>query len=151
DKAILISLIELLFKNAGTRITIQVVCFDAQAVKAELNGFEWSSSVDVVPIYTNSPSSVQPAGAERSGGLKNKIRKFIPSGAIHLLNSIKFFLTFTPKFDTKADLLIIGGGNLLMDMFPSWMIMPFTVSRKFNGPYTIAGVGAFPIKTLLGK
>ena len=53
-----------------------------------------------------------------------------------------------------SDGLIIGGGNLLMDLFPNWPIRPFGIAREFhrmNTPVVLAGVGAFPIETWWGK
>jgi polysaccharide pyruvyl transferase WcaK-like protein len=50
--------------------------------------------------------------------------------------------------------LIIGGGNLLMDLFPIWPSRLYLISRKFYRaglPVAFAGVGAFPIRTRLGR
>ncbi|MFD0939106.1 polysaccharide pyruvyl transferase family protein [Pedobacter boryungensis] len=148
DKAILISIIDLLFKNSIEKIYVEVICFDVEAIKEELKVFSWFASVNVVPFQEKSSSNSVRQSPSRG---KSKWKKIIPLGILQTLNSLKFYFKYKPNFDTKADLLIIGGGNLLMDLFPSWLIMPFLITRKFKCPYVIAGVGAFPIKTNLGN
>ncbi|WP_316790867.1 polysaccharide pyruvyl transferase family protein [Pedobacter frigoris] len=148
DKAILISIIDLLFRNSANKIVVEVICFDSEAIQEELKFFPWSPSVNVVPFQENLQYA---PGKKLSVGVKNKLGKFIPRSLIHAISSVKFYYNYKPKFDTNADLLIIGGGNLLMDLFPSWLIMPYVITRRFKCPYVIAGVGAFPIKTLFGS
>jgi polysaccharide pyruvyl transferase WcaK-like protein len=148
DKAILISIIDLLFKNTKVQLKIEVICFDAEAIKEELSTFPWSPEVNVISF---NKSSIKVDMVKKSSFKKAKWKKLVPLSLLHSLNSIRFYLKYKPNFNTDADLLIIGGGNLLMDMFPSWLIMPFLISRKFSCPYVIAGVGAFPIKTELGN
>jgi polysaccharide pyruvyl transferase WcaK-like protein len=69
---------------------------------------------------------------------------------------------FEPRIDLKkvresllhSDYLLIGGGNLVMDLFSNWpgiMKAVCDLSYKLNVSYSIIGVGAGPIDTLKGK
>jgi len=54
----------------------------------------------------------------------------------------------------SADLLIIGGGNLVMDLYSTWPIYPLIyalVGRLVRTPAVFYGVGAGPIRTLRGR
>jgi len=54
----------------------------------------------------------------------------------------------------SADLLIIGGGNLVMDLYPTWPVYPLIyalLGRLVGTPVVFYGVGAGPISTLRGR
>jgi len=54
----------------------------------------------------------------------------------------------------SVDLMIIGGGNLVMDLYPRWPIYPLmyaVVARLVGTPVVFYGVGAGPIRTLRGR
>jgi len=50
DKAILVSLLDLLFRVADFPIKINVVAFNPEAIEAEIKVFPWSPSVYVCSI-----------------------------------------------------------------------------------------------------
>lgn len=148
DKAILISIIDLLFRTTSQKIIIEIICFDADAIEDELSCFPWAASVNVVNFLQ--PLSKGISSKKTKSTFFKKLMGIVPLRMIQDFQSLKFYFQFKPKFNTDADLVIIGGGNLLMDIFPSWLVMPYLITKKFKCPYVIAGVGAFPIKTKLG-
>jgi hypothetical protein len=52
DRAILISLLNLIFSEAKNSIFVRVLCFDEEAIRDEISQYEWSKSVDVTPIFS---------------------------------------------------------------------------------------------------
>lgn len=76
--------------------------------------------------------------------------------AMNIYNKFKLKFNLTSIIDkvklndelAKCDLLLIGGGNLLMDYYPSWPNMlkdVCSIANKLALPYYLLGVGAGPI------
>jgi polysaccharide pyruvyl transferase WcaK-like protein len=118
----------------------------------EIKQYKWSNRIGVISLSTSkSPLDIHPV----TKTLYNRIFTNLPSIFQNFVRiawySLKIFRS-NLIFDSSG--LIIGGGNLLMDLYPSWPSRMFLVSRKFSNaglPVTYAGVGAFPIKTRIGE
>jgi polysaccharide pyruvyl transferase WcaK-like protein len=150
DKAILISLIDLLFRVSNTPLKIMVICFDAAAIEQEIKWYWWAQHVSAVSIFSSRIQETIPGNLSSARGALRRMPKWLLTSC----SILKFILRHPRKLATGADLLIIGGGNLFMDLFLNWPIRPFAIARQFkrnNVPIVIAGVGAYPIKTRFGN
>ena len=158
DKAILVSLLDLLFRVADFPIKINVVAFNPEAIEAEIKVFPWSPSVYVRSIFLITQENNEQRPPNKKKIYTSKILKWIPGRFKDKLKNMLFLLSVNNRLHKdladKSDLLIIGGGNLLMDLYTRWPVYPYLVAKQFieqKKPFAIAGVGAFPIKTRMGK
>ena len=72
---------------------------------------------------------------------------------IFVITRFSFWSGVKKEIET-LQVFVIGGGNLLMDMFPRWPIYPlmYTLIAKLSGvPVVFYAVGAGPLKTLRGR
>jgi len=152
DKAILVSLLELLFSEAKGSIKVEVICFDQKAIKNEIKDFSWSNDVSVISLANI--SGLTNDDHRKHSSIK-QIYFLIPRQLRTWIQTIwygsKIIMT---NLRSNSNGLIIGGGNLLMDMYPSWPLRLYLISRQFSQkklPVIFAGVGAFPINTKIGK
>lgn len=92
----------------------------------------------------------------------NKKRKWPANSIFRILRWSKKKFFQLPPIDAKqienvlanADYLIIGGGNLVMDLFPVWpkiMLEAIRVANKLQVPYCLLGVGASPVNNSESK
>lgn len=71
---------------------------------------------------------------------------------IYYLNK-KFWQKITREIE-KLDLLIIGGGNLIMDLYPNWPIHPLIyalLAKKAKVPIMLYAIGAGPINSFKAR
>jgi polysaccharide pyruvyl transferase WcaK-like protein len=65
----------------------------------------------------------------------------------------KFWKKITREIE-KLDLLIIGGGNLIMDLYPNWPIYPLIyalLAKKAKIPIMLYAIGAGPINSFKAR
>jgi polysaccharide pyruvyl transferase WcaK-like protein len=139
DKVILISLLDLLLRDS--KFKIDVITLDKETILAEIKKYPWKKNVNIIPLRS------EPAVTQKT--TKTSIFRRIPGIAQIILGGFVFNKSLNKINVKNSDALIIGGGNLLMDMYPSWPIRLFILQRKFlakNKPTYFIGVGAFPIK-----
>jgi polysaccharide pyruvyl transferase WcaK-like protein len=152
DKAILISLLDLLFVENKNRLFIYIICFDKEAIIDEITPYKWSKNISIVSLY---PERILPNYQSTNKSFIQWIYNHLPSRFQNIAKTTWYSLKIIRSnlvFDSSG--LIIGGGNLLMDLFPSWPYRVYLLSRKFANaglPVIFAGVGAFPIQTRIGN
>jgi polysaccharide pyruvyl transferase WcaK-like protein len=152
DKVILVSLLNLLFLESKSDLYIYIISFEKQAILDEIKQYEWSNRIGVISLSTRK-STLDIHSINNN--LYKRIFSNLPSIFKNFLRAIWYSLIIFRSnllFDSSG--LIIGGGNLLMDLYPSWPSRVYLLSRKFSNaglPVTFAGVGAFPIKTRIGE
>ena len=72
---------------------------------------------------------------------------------VFVISRFSFWRSVKKEIET-LQVFVIGGGNLLMDMFPRWPIYPlmYTLISRLSGvPVVFYAVGAGPLKTLRGR
>lgn len=160
DKAILISLLDLLFSETKTELWVHVIVLDVETIDAELSRYPWCQFVTLEPLLSTivpSSSAINQSGQGRSTIRKRVVSRF-PSSVRRLRNTIRALRR--RRREIRRDLavgqqgLIIGGGNLLMDIFPVWPFTLHMVAEQFtkaNLPMVLAGVGTLPVRTWYGK
>lgn len=149
DKAILISLLDLLFRNSTFKLKINVLAFQAKSISDEIQNYKWKENVNIVPL--GSPTTSKNSQKYRyKKRIFDKIPRFLQTiFGLYLFNKSLKNINYQ-----ATDALIIGGGNLLMDMYATWPGRPFILQRKFlnnDKPTYLLGVGAFPIKNKLSN
>ncbi|MGP8329818.1 MAG: polysaccharide pyruvyl transferase family protein [Methanosarcinaceae archaeon] len=151
DKAILLGLLDLLFKEAKTDISVRVVCFDVDAINSEIKDYKWSKNIEVMSYFDKRIT----VASTKFALIKMRLEKIIKILYRRLTPpSINEFSESIPDLVVDSECLIIGGGNLLMDLFPRWPIRLYRIFYQFYQkglPVMILGVGAFPIRTMAGK
>ncbi|WHZ57593.1 polysaccharide pyruvyl transferase family protein [Metabacillus hrfriensis] len=100
-----------------------------------------------ITVFTNNKDNTDTVEGVVKESLIYKEKK---SKLVNIIFSIKEILKLKQKFD----IVILGGGGILMDMYPRdlplyWFIVKNIVKR--DGTLIVHGVGAGPLKTSLGK
>ncbi len=160
DKAILIGLLHLL-RRAAPEARLRVLALDAAAIREELVHYPWASGVDVVDARSarGRPTRAGPRPGASASELPRpsraaRIALSLPHPIPALVDAIAFTLRLPRQLTDDVDLLLVGGGNLLMDVFPSWPVKLHRVVRRFTAvgvPVHFLGVGALPPRTGLGR
>lgn len=101
---------------------------------------------DEIIVFSNNPALINEKHGVQSVELFQK----------RISDPMKFFATVkhNKPIIEKLDLLIIGGGGILMDLYRNNPIvygMYAYMARKANTSYVIFGAGAGPITTLMGR
>lgn len=160
DKGILIGLITTIL-NCEEDLKITIYCMDEQDLKRELESYKWFNKLRIVQVNGDSTIKKKPASQDKvPSNIKRKIKAIARSSK--LLNYLwedftmlrKYFSFKKFNFVSDHDLLIIGGGNLLMDLFKTWPIILYLFAmeaKKRDIPYYLVGVGALPIKRKISK
>lgn len=138
DTAILVGLIASIRRTEAKFHPIRVLTMGQFDLLSELSRFGLAEGVDVV--------NVRP----RATGYVSAARRLIRNQ----LNIPNINTDMIQGSIAGADRLLIGGGNLIMDLFERWppllrVICDAAVKRGI--PYSILGVGAGPINTLQGQ
>lgn len=160
DKAILLSLLHLLFENATIDLKVDLITFEDSSIKHEMEPYHWFEHVHIKKFLPYKlPNIVQPQTKENNkdgfifflkGMIPIKCKEWIKN----LLNMKYVWNNFPINIVDSSDTLIIGGGNLLMDLYPAWPIRPYLIAKQFykaRKPIYIIGVGAMPVNTLIGN
>ena len=163
DKGILIGLIRTIFDH-DSDIKITIYCMDKEDIERELAGYNFSNKLQVVQIGT---SPLINNKNRNKTSLDNYLLNFKVSLNTIAKNSrlfnyfwecfsiLKKYFSFRKfNFVSKHDLLIIGGGNLLMDLYKTWPIILYSISLKAQResiPFCLIGVGALPIEKKFNK
>lgn len=150
DKAILISLLDLIARSKKYHVQIDVLAYDKKTIENEIKEYTWKNQVKVIPIVKNLSSLKKKPKFKYSKIIFNKLPNFLKT-TIGLYTFKKLMNNYEYK---NSDGLIIGGGNLLMDLYPTWPGRPFTIQNNFlkeNKPTYLLGVGALPINNFISK
>ena len=140
DTAILLGLLSSLQRIYGKNIEVNILVFKELGLRNELERFNIDISVNEVVIdklnnYT---------------GVFSSVLNFYKRIKRKLFNESILDLPKSAKTINNADILILGGGNLIMDLYPRWPFMFRQIcdlAIKSNTKYYILGVGAGPIDT----
>lgn len=145
DIALLLGLISSV-KRVEPECQITVLTTQKIGLKQEINALHGYDikNIDEVCIFRNKANYK---------GLKNKFKFY----ALRLYQKV-FNKSVVNKVKVKnilnnADHLIIGGGNLIMDLFPQWPLILNSIIEVANINkirYSFVGIGAAPISTPLG-
>ena len=146
DKGILIGLIRTIFDH-DSDIKITIYCMDKEDIERELAGYNFSNKLQVVQIGT---SPLINNKNRNKTSLDNYLLNFKVSLNTIAKNSrlfnyfwecfsiLKKYFSFRKfNFVSKHDLLIIGGGNLLMDLYKTWPIILYSISLKAQRVYPV--------------
>lgn len=152
DKAILIGLIDILFKNSSLPLHIKILSFHKHSIEVEIKDYNWARHTEVISLKPTENHT--PEMGKKMHNYTQLILSLLPKMIQTLVGMTLFSTKLRKIFPKKSNGLIIGGGNLLMDMFPMWPGRPYLLAKQYhnaNLPVIIAGVGAFPIQTPLSK
>lgn len=145
DTAILLGLISSLQRVCAEPVSVSVLSMGEIGIQDELDALGISCQVQEIPIYKAWSDDRSRAGKLINRGWRGAKRLLGQPG----LNNRKIRKAFQ-----SADLLLVGGGNLVMDLFPRWPKMMHhvcTMATRHGIPYHLLGVGAAPIDTPVGK
>ncbi len=145
DTAILLGLISAIFRIWGDKVEVTVLAMGCIGVNEELEGLGVKSRVKEIPVYRKLPEF--PCGV---GALLNKGWRYLK----RLQGKPALNEGEIRRILQSADLLMVGGGNLLMDLYPAWpeiLKLVCDLSKGLSVPYYFIGVGAAPINTEDGK
>ncbi|MDA3835416.1 MAG: polysaccharide pyruvyl transferase family protein [Spirochaetales bacterium] len=145
DTAILVGLISSLNRVYGEDIDISVLSVKKVGIEDELASVSVRANVTEYVVF----------GRDNSyGKLIDKSLSFISRAKRKITNesglTIKKFKTLL----SGCDMLLIGGGNLIMDLYPAWPPILKDVcdsAQVARVPYGFIGVGASPIHSVSGK
>ena len=144
DKAILVSLLHLLFNNSPENLKVNVFEFQKGALEPELSKYKWNKNVTIFSLSQNSSTLEE----TNNNFFLKRIFKSLPK-SLRTLIAMLLFQKSIKRFSVEnSNALIIGGGNLLMDLYPAWPGRLFVLYRLFTTkrkPIYLIGVGAFPI------
>jgi len=147
DKAILVSLLELLFKYSPNELKVEVFEFQKGAIIDEISDYKWKNNVKILSLGETKKNL-----KKNRRNLFKTILPFLPKSTQTLIAMLLSYKSIS-RFDLKnSDALIIGGGNLLMDLYPSWpgrLFALYYFFKKNSKPIYLLGVGAFPIRKRL--
>tara|TARA_B110000467_G_scaffold155975_1_gene168937 strand:+ start:1349 stop:2536 length:1188 start_codon:yes stop_codon:yes gene_type:complete len=141
DTAILLGLISSLYRLFAGKLIINVLVLKKININLELKEIGLNLSVNEVVIdklkKESNPLKILLLKIKRRFFDKNILdRKQIRDSLL------------------DSDYLLIGGGNLIMDLYPQWISILNTVCGEalaLNKKYFFIGVGAAPIATIKGK
>lgn len=146
DKAILISLLDLLFRKDRPPIKVNVLAADAPAIRQELAEYEWASSVKIYQVFGGGSGKTEKVLSSGVG-----FRDLVPGSFKNLAKVIRNLSRRSKVPVGESDALILGGGNILMDLYPSWPSRLYTTVDAFHRkgrPVAAVGVGALPFQTV---
>ncbi len=140
DTAILLGLLESLHRVAGNSIRVTVFTMGEVDIAEEIAacGLELTVREINVRIARRKESSTL---ARIITGVLSRVRTKIFGQSTIDVDLLKRELR-------KQDAMLIGGGNLIMDLYPQWPQLLNTVCRSADAagvPYSFVGVGAGPI------
>jgi polysaccharide pyruvyl transferase WcaK-like protein len=145
DTAILIGLISSIFRVLGDDIEVTVLALGKLGINQELEELGIEQRVEEVTVNKNFDGSLFGVGA-----FINKIwrlfKRFRDQPAINKKRIRKVL--------KDSDVFLIGGGNLIMDLYRTWPKLLKEVcdlSKDIGVPYHFVGVGSAPIDTIHGK
>lgn len=145
DTAILLGLISALHRVCGAKVSVSVLSMGEIGIQAELDALEVPCTVREVPVYKAWHDDRSKFGKMINRGWRG-LKRFSGQAALNR-SAIRRELA-------SADLLLVGGGNLVMDLFPRWPTMLSYVcdlAVEAEVPYHLLGVGAAPIDTDTGR
>ncbi len=145
DTAILLGLISSIYRVLGEDVDVTVLTLGNVGVNEELEALGVTHRVREVAV--NRKYSGLPLGCGK--GLDKIWRYSKRLMALPPLNINKI-----KKILRGSNVLLVGGGNLVMDIFERWPRVLKTVcclSKDLGVPYYFVGVGSAPISTIGGK
>lgn len=145
DTAILLGLTSSIFRVFGDKVEITVIALGNLEINKEIGGLGIEQRVKEITANRIFDDSLFGMGAFINKGWRffKRLRDRPPVNK----NRIR-------KILNDSDVLLIGGGNLLMDLYRDWPKILKEVcdlSKDCSVPYYFIGVGAAPINTIHGK
>lgn len=146
DKALLIGLLSGLLNCIPEDIQIRILSDNDRDLTNLFSNYSWKDRVTVTPLF--------------SKNLPGRIAQKVTSIVFPYLKlqkysyRVRLFVSNKKRITSDSIGLIIGGGNLLMDIYPNWPFLMRDIARIFRGkniPIVFAGVGALPIITSEGR
>ncbi|MFL1464668.1 polysaccharide pyruvyl transferase family protein [Marinobacter sp. HN1S83] len=145
DTAILLGLISSIYRVLGDDVEITVLALGELGINGELKELGLDRRVKEVAVYKAFDDSLYGGGE-----FLNKIWRFFK----RLRKQSPINKCRARKVLRATDVLLVGGGNLVMDLYKNWPKILRTVcdlSRDEKVPYYFVGVGSAPINTLQGE
>lgn len=140
DTAILLGLISSLVDTDSTeKISITVLVSKRMNINDQLKNMGIDIIVEECVIYGEHRSKI------------NSLKRYINQKILRR-SGIKF--NVLREIFIQSDVLLIGGGNLVMDYFPSWVSIVddiCSLAERCKLEYSFIGVGAGPIDSQKGK
>ncbi len=145
DTAILLGLISSIFRILGDDVEISVLALGNLEINNELEELGQERKVKEVAIYRKFDNSIYGFGKVLNKGWRflNRLNDRAPINEIRIRKILK-----------TSDVLLIGGGNLVMDIYSNWpKILRLVCDLSIDEcvPYSFVGVGSAPINTSQGK
>ncbi len=143
DTAILLGLLSSLERVYGKNITVNLLLMYPIDIEAELYALGKHLNINIYVITEY-----------------QKVHNLVSFFSLFPKKVLNKIFKKTIKIETlksalkNVDHLLIGGGNLLMDLYkssPNLIHLICKTAIKYNVPYSFIGVGAGPIDTLYGK
>ncbi|XKE47242.1 polysaccharide pyruvyl transferase family protein [Halomonas organivorans] len=144
DTAILLGLISSIHRLYGDRVIVEVMVARTIDINNELKEIGVNFSVNEHVVF---------AQIDGNGGWVDKARSIYYRLKRKLFNQTIVKKKKVREVLGKCDVLVVGGGNLIMDLYPAWppiLKEVCEIARNSSVPYGFLGVGASPIKTSLG-
>lgn len=145
DTAILLGLISSIFRVLGDDVEITVITFGSIGINEELAELGIKKRVKEISANRGFPDYSYGIGEllNRSWRYVKRIQRKSILNEGRVREGLR-----------GSDILLIGGGNLVMDLYESWpraLMSVCNVSNNLHIPYGFIGVGSAPINTAQGK
>lgn len=154
DKIILVALLDLMFRVADPALEVEVVAFDKHSIAEAIQPYSWRQRVRVQGVAVRASGGDTPLSNRSRFAWQRALFGLLPPRTQRWVRTRVLLRRLPRAFSPHSRALIIGGGNLLMDLYPALPeLLSAAVSEfvKTNRPVSIIGVGAFPISTARGK
>ncbi len=143
------------WQRAQVAVRFTVFAFDPAFVRDSLRASSWSETT-VVPAHPLAPRPPRADAAQPATKASSEPPRRLPAWVYDsvLLTRYSAFWRQQRKRLQTLDILLIGGGGLLVDLYPRWPIYPLVyagLARSVGVPVMFYGVGAGPINTARGR
>ncbi|RBP20318.1 polysaccharide pyruvyl transferase WcaK-like protein [Marinobacter pelagius] len=145
DTAILLGLVSSIFRVSEKDVEVTVLALGSVGINEELKALGVTERVKEVPVNRRFSDLAFGIGEylDKSWRYFKRLRGEPPLNKGRIRRVLR-----------DSDVLLVGGGNLVMDLYENWpriLRSVCDVSKELNVPYCFVGVGSAPINTLKGK
>lgn len=144
DTAIILGLLDSLSRLTKDELVIDVLVTGPVALKQEMASFNISGKVSEIIVFNRRMPGT---------GLFCRLARTLHKVRVRFLKASPIAKSVLKSSLSDSHLLLIGGGNLIMDLYPTWPGILEDVceqARLAGVPYSFVGVGASPITTGMG-
>ncbi|WP_281974573.1 polysaccharide pyruvyl transferase family protein [Halobacillus litoralis] len=164
DEAILKGLLNILEETEPSNIEVTVFTFNEEVTKSAVND-SYKFKISYREVKSSNGGLITQNNIKKSSKnikryafyLYKKLSEYSPTIAIYIEKILRK-ITKKPLINNNLaegiDLLLIGGGNILMDLYHRWPLIMNSFVKEFsknNKEVYFIGVGAGPIKSKYGK